>query len=98
MISRFTYAFFTVFDSFGRTIGDTCHTMSAIFAPERFYIGKADIIQRTESCTFSAADASAVGGKFVGFDKEAVKHRIYRGTHKSVVQIIARLIKWGTGA
>ena len=88
MISRFTYAFFTVFDGFGRAIGDTRHTMSTVFAPDRFAVRKPDIIQRTDGNAFPAADAPVIGSKFVGFDKEAVKHRIDCGAHKSVVQII----------
>ena len=76
MIPWPVFCLLSILDSGSRTIVDTGHAVSAIFAPRRFAVGKLYIIERTHSDTFPTGDTFPRCTELFCSDKYRIKHRI----------------------
>ena len=68
IIPGFALGFFAVFNRFGRTAGNTGHTVGAVLPPCGFPAHQFHIVQRTAGFASSTSGASIRHGKALGAD------------------------------
>ena len=101
MITRFSYTLFAILYCFCGAITNTCHTVSTLIPPYRLSVFKYNVILWAVFNTLTASDTSIICLKCSSFHEELIKNRIYRTTHKTVVEIVSwyreRLFCFNTG-
>ena len=82
LISRLPLAVGAIFDGLYRTGTDTGHTVGTLGPPDGMACLQMDVVQRTYSGTFAAADTALCGAEGLCPDTEAIEQRIDRaGLH-----------------
>ena len=101
MITRLSYALFAILYCFCGAITNTCHTVSTLIPPYRLSVFKCNVILWAVFNTLTASDTSIICLKCSSLHEELIKNRIYRTTHKTVVEIVSwyreRLLCLNTG-
>ena len=80
VIPGLAFALFAVLDGLFGAIADARHAVGAVFAPDRLSVFQMDVVQGTQLHAPAAADAGVRCPEGIGFYKEAIEHRVHRGS------------------